>query len=285
MPVHAADRLPGRLVEVGVEPRQHHGAVRQVRDRCKQLCGRRHRCGRACRDHRARAVALESRGLRIDQGVASRRGVHQAELGEICWPRLAHNLEKFERGPEMLVHLFRHQRIERRPVDAARDHVILQARQFSGHGEGGGRRIRDQRRLTRALLLRGPGQDQLRQRRLALERVHRARQRQAFCCQRAAGEFRKHDLVLVDIADRDQTRQDRGITAECVEKDHLRQPARAPRRQIERGLSQFHRIARAGKALHQPSRQQGVNQRRKKRHRRGDREQAGGASWHECEII
>ena len=181
----------------------------------KQLCGRRHRCGRACRDHRARAVALESRGFRIDQGVAPRRGVHQAELGEICRPRLAHDLEKFERGPEMLVHLVRHQRIERRPVDAARDHVVLQPRQFAGHGEGGGRRIRDQRHSSPvAFLLRGPGQDQLRQRRLALERVHRARQRQAFCCQRAAGEFREHDLVLVDIADRHQTRQDRGIAAE-----------------------------------------------------------------------
>ena len=41
------------VVEIGVEPGQHHGAVRQRRDGREQLGGRRHRAGRARGDHRA----------------------------------------------------------------------------------------------------------------------------------------------------------------------------------------------------------------------------------------
>ena len=49
-----ADQLPGALIEIGIEPGQHHGAVRQLRDGGEQARGRRHRAGGAGGDHRAR---------------------------------------------------------------------------------------------------------------------------------------------------------------------------------------------------------------------------------------
>ena len=68
----SADQLPGRVVEIGVEPGQHHGAVRQRRDGGEQLRGRRHRAGRARRDHRA-VVRREPLALGLDQQIAPRR--------------------------------------------------------------------------------------------------------------------------------------------------------------------------------------------------------------------
>ena len=51
----------------------------------------------------------------------------------------------------------------------------------------------------------------------------------------AGGGFGEGDLVLVEIAERDDARQDGGVAFELVEEDLARQAAGAPRRQIERG--------------------------------------------------
>ncbi len=51
------------------------------------------------------------------------------------------------------------------------------------------------------------------------------------------------DLVLVDVADRHDARQDRGVALEHIEKHLARQPAGAPRRQIDRRGGQRQRIA------------------------------------------
>ena len=84
-----ADQLPGRVVEIGVEAGQHHGAVRQLRDGREQLRGRRHRAGRAGRDHRAgaalRAAALRPRSA----GRAARPARSCLALGEDRRPVLA----------------------------------------------------------------------------------------------------------------------------------------------------------------------------------------------------
>ena len=63
-----------------------------------------------------------------------------------------------------------------------------------------------------------------------------------------------------------------------------RQPASAPGRQVERRLRQCHRIARGRKTVHQPSRQQRLDQRGQERNGRRDREQAGCANGH-CLLI
>ena len=63
----------------------------------------------------------------------------------------------------------------------------------------------------------------------------------------------KTNLVLVDIADGDDARQDGGIARDMVEELIARQAAGAPRRQIERGFGERQRIAARRKARHQPA--------------------------------
>src|SRR5262249_46341958 len=61
-----------------------------------------------------------------------------------------------------------------------------------------------------------------------------------------------------------------------VEEEIARQPAGAPRRQIERGLRERERIARGEKARHQRSVEERADQRGHERRRRRDGEDAGG---------
>ena len=74
--------------------------------------------------------------------------------------------------------------------------------------------------------------------------AERGRQIERLRCEAAGRALREHDLVLVDVADRGDARQDRGILSEHVEKDIAREPAGAPRRQIERRGRERQRIAR-----------------------------------------
>ena len=62
-------KFPGGVVELSVEPRQHHGAAREVRDGREQARGRRHRAGRTGGDHR-RAGCGEAVRIASDQLVA-----------------------------------------------------------------------------------------------------------------------------------------------------------------------------------------------------------------------
>ena len=63
----AADQLPGVVVEIGIETRQHHGALRQPGDDFKKSRRRGHRTGRSCGDHRAIVVRGQARGFGLDQ--------------------------------------------------------------------------------------------------------------------------------------------------------------------------------------------------------------------------
>ncbi len=69
------------------------------------------------------------------------------------------------------------------------------------------------------------------------------RQRQRFRGDAAGRGFGESDLVLVDVADGDDARQDRGVAFEHIEESIARQPAGAPRRQIERRRGERERIA------------------------------------------
>ena len=71
----AADRCcQAIVVEIGIEPRQHHRAVRQTGHGVEEFCGRRHRAGRTCRDHRtrhdARSGALASASIKRSRRAA-----------------------------------------------------------------------------------------------------------------------------------------------------------------------------------------------------------------------
>ena len=84
-----ADQRPRLVVEIGIEPRQHHRALRQLRDRGEEARGRRHRAGGAGRDHRPARLRGEPLGFGVDQQVAAQRRLDQplAPPDEPAMPR------------------------------------------------------------------------------------------------------------------------------------------------------------------------------------------------------
>ena len=185
-----------------------------------------------------------------DQQVAPLGRLDLAALGEDRRPRLAHDLvQEAQRELPVFVVLAGHQRVELVPRHLPRGHVVHQPRQRVGERQRGGRIVGDQRRIALAAdrLRRRPFADELRQQQPALEaaelvgEIERAR----------IGGVGEDELVLVDVADRHDARQDRGVGAGHVEESVARQPAGAPRRQVERGGGERQRIAGVGKALDQ----------------------------------
>ena len=88
---------------------------------------------------------------------------------------------------------------------------------------------------------------QLREQQPAFEAAKRRRQGERVGGDVAGRGFGKRDLVLVDIADRDDARQDRGVALWRVEKRIAHQPAGAARRQIKRRRRKRERIAATAK--------------------------------------
>jgi len=89
------------------------------------------------------------------------------------------------------------------------------------------------------------------------------------------GGFGKADLILVNAAERNDARQDRGLKAELFEEDIAGSAAGALRRQIKSGAGDLQRIARGRIAFHQPAREHRVDQYLKKGRRCGDGEEVG----------
>ncbi len=170
----AADQLPGGVVQICIEPRQHHGALRQRCDGVQEFRGHRHRAGRARRDHGPVMMRGQARGFGLDQLVAPRRRFDPAALVEDSRPDIAGDGQELQRQLPVFVERIRHQAVERAPVDLARHHVIHQPRQIVGQRQ---RRIRSaghQRRLRRigGPDLPCPRRDQLRQQQPALQAFH-----------------------------------------------------------------------------------------------------------------
>ena len=220
----AADQAPGGLVEIGVEAGEHHGAVRQTRDRRDQIGGRRNRAGRAGDDHRRVGLAREPRRLRLDQRVAPRRRLDKSALAQDVRPGLARDLQEFQRQLPIRIERFRDEAVEPVPRHAAHGHVVDQPREIVGQRAGRRRRLRDQRTAARAADLgsRGPGHDQAREQQPPLEPAERRRQGERVRGNGAGGRFGERDLVLVDIADGDDARQDRRVAVERIEKSVTR---------------------------------------------------------------
>ena len=83
-----------------------------------------------------------------------------------------------------------------------------------------------------------PPQHELRQQHSPFEPAQRRRQVERLGGQRAGCGLCKRDLVLVQVADGDDARQDRGAAPGHVEKEIAREPAGAARRQVERRAPQ-----------------------------------------------
>jgi hypothetical protein len=235
--------------------------------------GRRDRAGGTRRDHRP-GPGRQALRLRRDQPVAPLGRLDAAFFREHGRPILARDLEKPQRLLPVFVHVGRHEAVEPIPRHLPHHHVIHQPGQLAGQQQRRRRAVGDQRKIAVAAHLRagGPFQDQLRQQNLALESADRFRQIERGARGVADRGFGERQLILVDIADRHDARQDRGIAVENIEKDFLRQPAGAPRRQIDRCRRQRQRIGAGLEAQAQPVLHQRFDQRRQERRRRGNRE-------------
>ncbi len=270
----AADQPPGLLVEIGIEARQHDGAVRQVRDRGNQLGGRGNRAGRTGSDHRRIGFARKPRGFGLDQGVAARGRFDVAALAQDLRPALARELQEFQRQLPERIERLGNEPVEPVPGHAAHGHVVDQAGEIVGERARRGRRLRHERHALRAPYLgcARPGANKLRQQQAALRSAERRRQSERIGGDVAGRHFGKDEFVFVDVANGDNARQDRRVDIERVEKSVARQPAGAPGRQIKRDRGQRERILGAPEA--ELAGHHRFDQRRQKRRRRRNGEDA-----------
>jgi hypothetical protein len=269
----ATDCLPGLLVEIGIEPRQHHGAVLQGGHHGQEFRGRRHRAGRARCDDRPFMMRGQPDGFRFDQAVAPVRRLDPADLLEMIGPRLARDAQEIQRVLPVFVELVRHQAVERFPGDATGDHVVHQPRQIAGQRQRRCRAADHQRRQHRAFR---PRRYQMSQRQPAFEFAEPWRKVQRRDAAEWLGAFGERQFVFVDIAKRDNARQDGCARIQFVEKDFPRQPAGASGRQVQRRPREVQGILACLKSLHQPAVDQRSNHGAQERRGNGNAENAHG---------
>ncbi len=273
----AGNKIPRFRVEIGIEARQHHGAMGKPGDSRNQLGGRRHGTGRACGDDRAVIVSGEPRRLGFDQGVPTGGRLDGATLGEDGRPSLAGDLQELERKLPIAVERIRDEFVEPVPGHAAGGHVVHQASEIIGERERRRRIAGNERRFVFPVRgdAAGPLEHQLRQQHAAFEPADRRWQIERRTGKRTARCLCESDLVLVDVSDGDDAGKDRCAGSGHVEEDIAYEPAGPPRRQIERGTGQCERIMSGGKTRHQGSVDQRADQRRHERRRGRNGEDAG----------
>ncbi len=201
-------------------------------------------------------------GFRRDQEVAPRRGLDPVDLGEMAGPRDARDAQEFERVLPVAVEHVGHEAVERAPVDAARHHVVDQAREVAGQRQRRGGAADHQRGQHRAL---GPGGDELRQRQPPFELAEPRRNVERRCAGELLALVGESELVLVDVAERDDARQDHRIGGHLVEKDLAHDAHGAPCRQVQRGIRKPRRFLARLESVDQPAVEQARDDRAQER--------------------
>ncbi len=164
-------RSPGVLGHGGVQARQHDDAVRQTGDHPQQSRHRRNAARGAGSQHSLdRRCRIPGGSLRVEQGDQPCRRVHQALLGQPVRPASRDDVQELERlrpvrGEGGIGGL----RQPARQIDLRPLRLVHQRREFGGQRPG---TIGGARRAVRAV----HPQDQQRQRRQSLRRLHRRRQ-------------------------------------------------------------------------------------------------------------
>ena len=222
-------------------------------------------------------AAFQPRGLGLDQQVAPRRRLDRAALGQDLRPCLARDLQEFERELPVFVEVVRHERIEPFPRHwRVVMSSIRRARSSASASAAAG--VHDQRLVARRRREPfGPFQHELRKQHAPVQPAERRRQveRVGPAAPVAASAKASSSSSMSPIGTM------RGSTAaslpERVEEDVAREPAGAPRRQIERRGAQRERIGGRRKSGHQLAVDERADQRRQERRRRRDGEDARGA--------
>jgi hypothetical protein len=246
----AADDLPGIVFEIGIQSRQHDRALRKLCDNMQEFRRGRHRSGRTRRDHGTCVARGETSGFGFDEKIPPRRGLDFLNLLEISGPGLARDPQEFERILPVFVELIRHQGVKRVPPDPPCDHVIHQARQIACQRQRRCRPADHKRRRDRAFR---PDRHQPRQRQPALELAKLRRNVERNCSTQRIGFFREGQFVLVDIAERDDARQQYSSRVQLVEKDLAHQSSGAAGRQIKCGFRQSLRMRPGREIPDQPA--------------------------------
>ena len=269
----AADAPPALFVELGVEARQHHGAMREFCDGVQEFRRCRHRAGGACGDHRPAMMFCEPRGFRLDQQVAASRRFNPGDFGEIGRPHLTCDPQKSERVLPVFVELVRHESVERGPVDAARHHVVDQPRQ-------GRPPTRASRPAPPTTSGEAPGD-------LAQPATNRASASRRSSSPSFGGmssgamppgSESSEKASSSSSMSPSATMRGRidGVRAEHVKEDAVRQAPRAPGRQIKGRLRQPFRLRARLETLHEPAIDQRRNDGAQERHGDGNTENAHG---------
>jgi hypothetical protein len=269
----AADEVPRRIVEVGVEPGQHHRAAGKARDGREKARGGGHRAGRAGGDHR-RARCDEAARFRRDQPVAPLRRLDRAAFTENRRPVQPRDLQELQRDLPILIEMIRHHGVEAIPRHLARRHIIEQSGQVVGERKCRRRMAHHERRLAgRGFQSFRPGMDEPRQEKTSLEAAERGRQVERVRGGGAARHVGEYELVLVEVPDRHDARQQRRLDPEHVEERIAREPAGAARRQEDGGRGKNERIG-AEQVVGKPAVLERADERRQERHRRRNGEDA-----------
>jgi hypothetical protein len=154
--------------------------------------------------------------------------------------------------------------VESVPRHSACGHVVHQASEVVRERERRRRIAGDERCFVFLARrnARGPPEHELRQQQPPLEPANRHRQIERRAGERARRRLREGDLVLIDVADGHDARQDRGAGLGHVEEHIADQPAGTPRGQIEGGVRKRKRTLAGRKARHQGSIHERADQRR-----------------------
>ena len=255
-----------------VEAGQHDRTMRQARDGREQLCGRRHRAGRAGGDHGA-VERREPLALFVDQPVTIGRWIYRASVLEQLWPFDTRHFQEFECLLPVDIELTRHQVVEPVPRHLPGRHVIDQACEVVGERKRRRRIVHDKRRLAGRFRFQAfrPLQHELREQHASLEFVQCFRYVERLGTARGV---RKSQFVRIGVADYDDTRQHGGVALEYIEEDVAREPSRAPRRQEQRRAAERERVARVAKTLDQRAVDERTDERRQELRRSRNREDA-----------
>ena len=198
----------------------------------------------------------EARGLGAQEMVAPGGRVDEALLGEESRPVLGRDLQEIEGDLEITRVVVGRQPIDRLPADAGDLHVVDEARQIRRELGRVGGRGGDEDGVVRAEVEElaadapPPGERQPGQRQPARQARDRRRQKQPL----GVGLERRIEevVLLVDVADRQDARQDGRAAAEPLDQRLAERPHRAAGRQEHGRIGERQRIADAASGARRP---------------------------------
>ena len=216
----------------------------------------------------------EAARLRRDQAVAPLRRLDGAALGEDRRPVSRATCRNSQRDLPILVEMVGHQPVEALPRHLARRHVVDQPREIVGERERRRRVAHDSGGSPAAAPAASAQAWTSRASRKRRSRPPSAGGRSRASAAASAGRHvGEHELVLVDVADRHDARQQRRLDPEHVEEGIAREPAGAPGRQEDRRRGKGQRIGRR-QPVDEPAVAERAEERRQERRRRRNGEDA-----------